>query len=876
MADGEVRFRTKLDNANLEKDLADAKKKIDKAMEDIQKYKNAKLPLTKQVEEYEKQLDDAKEKLDELKKRQESTPSISKEEAEQYKKATQELIKYTEKQKEAAETVENASLEADTKNANYKKAEQELQEMKSRSKEIRDIMEGNKTGGVDPNEFIRLQEEQEQLTKKIADQKEAVKSLRKEWEKAAKAVDVAVEKESAAESKAISAAKIVGSHPGLASEYEDQRKMESDIEKQEKAVAKLQKKWEDAQASVADYDKKISDANSTVEAQTAKAQELVKEMNSFGYKASQAMEKAKASAEKFGKKLLSISASVLVFNAIRSGMRAVVDYTKKLLSTNDEYKAQLAQLKGALMTAFQPIYNYVLPGVIAVLKVLTAIVSVVAKVMSSLFGTTVQDSAKAAESLNKEADAIGGVGSAAEEAQKQLMDFDEINRLQETETSTSGGGSGGSSATGITPDFSLFDTEAYKAKIDELTVYLSGALLALGAILAFSGANIPLGIALMAFGAAGLVTEIAENWDNMDTEVGKAINTVLGTLMLAGLVIGAILTFSGANLPLGIALMGLGAASLVTAAVLNWDAIKNALQGPIGEVVTAVSGVLLAVGILLAFSGMNIPLGIALIAAGAVGLVTVTAINWNSLVTALRGPLGRIVEIVSAGLIAVGALLAFTGINIPLGIAMLAAGAVGLVTVTALNWNAIVDNLKSVWQSITNWFNTNVKPKLTLAYWQEKFSVLSDAIGNVASAIWEAILDVWDKITGFFSWFTDTWNGIFGGGSSVGATDSSSSAGRSVAYSMPQTQIPVPALAKGAVLPANKPFLAMVGDQKNGTNVEAPLATIKQAMAEVLAQNGGGEFHVTVSFEGTEAQLIRYLSPKITVQQRKEARAKGG
>lgn len=818
MADGEVRFRTKLDNDNLEKSLADAKKKIEKAMDDIQKYENAKLPLTKQVEEYKKQLDDAKEKLDELKKRQESTPSISKEEAERYKKATQELIKYTEEQKKAAEAVENAAIEADTKEANYKKAEQELREMKSRSKEICDIMEGNKTGGVDPNEFIRLQEEQEQLAKKVADQKEAVKSLRKEWEKAAKAVDAAVEKESAAESKAISAAKIVGSHPGLASEYEDQRKLEHDIEKQEKAVAKLQKSWEDAQASVADYDKKISDANSTVEDQTNRAEELEKEMNSFGYKASQAMEKAEASAEKFGKKLLSISASVLVFNAIRSGMRAVVDYTKKLLSTNDEYKAQLAQLKGALMTAFQPIYNYVLPGVIAVLKVLTAIVSVVAKVMASLLGTTVQDSAKAAESLNKEADAISGVGSAAEKAQKQLMGFDEINQLQETDTSTSGGGS---SATGITPDFSAFDTEEYKAKIDELTVYLSGALLALGAILTFSGANIPLGIALMAFGAVGLVNEIVENWDSMDTEVGKAINTVLGTLMLAGLVIGAILTFSGANLPLGIALMALGAASLVTAAALNWDAIKNALQGPIG----------------------------------------------------------RVVAVASVALLALGAILAFAGINIPLGIALLAAGAVGLVTVADLNWNAIGEKLKSVWESIKSWFNTNVKPKLTLAYWQEKFSVLSDAIGNVASDIWEAISDVWDKITEFFSWFTETWNSMTGGGSSGDTTSSMTGgggSGRVGTFSIPQTQMPVPALARGAVLPANKPFLAMVGDQKNGTNVEAPLATIKQAVAEALAQNGGGEFHVTVSFEGTEAQLIRYLSPKITVQQRKEARAKGG
>ena len=47
----------------------------------------------------------------------------------------------------------------------------------------------------------------------------------------------------------------------------------------------------------------------------------------------------------------------------------------------------------------------------------------------------------------------------------------------------------------------------------------------------------------------------------------------------------------------------------------------------------------------------------------------------------------------------------------------------------------------------------------------------------------------------------------------------------------------IPLLASGAVLPANKPFLAMVGDQKHGTNVEAPLATIQQAVAQVMAEN---------------------------------------
>jgi hypothetical protein len=54
------------------------------------------------------------------------------------------------------------------------------------------------------------------------------------------------------------------------------------------------------------------------------------------------------------------------------------------------------------------------------------------------------------------------------------------------------------------------------------------------------------------------------------------------------------------------------------------------------------------------------------------------------------------------------------------------------------------------------------------------------------------------------------------------------------------SQISIPRLAQGAVIPPNKEFLAMLGDQKRGTNIEAPLDTIKQALAEVMRDFGGG------------------------------------
>ena len=74
--------------------------------------------------------------------------------------------------------------------------------------------------------------------------------------------------------------------------------------------------------------------------------------------------------------------------------------------------------------------------------------------------------------------------------------------------------------------------------------------------------------------------------------------------------------------------------------------------------------------------------------------------------------------------------------------------------------------------------------------------------------------------------------------------------GESFGFSFKTVTAPqIPYLAKGAVLPANQPFLAVVGDQKHGTNVEAPLATIQEAVAltmEDLAQSNLAGHQATV------------------------------
>ena len=70
----------------------------------------------------------------------------------------------------------------------------------------------------------------------------------------------------------------------------------------------------------------------------------------------------------------------------------------------------------------------------------------------------------------------------------------------------------------------------------------------------------------------------------------------------------------------------------------------------------------------------------------------------------------------------------------------------------------------------------------------------------------------------------------------------------------------IPRLAQGAVIPPNREFLAVLGDQKHGTNIEAPLDTIVEAFK--IAQ-GENQQNIRIEATGSMAQLIRMLNLEI-------------
>ncbi len=88
----------------------------------------------------------------------------------------------------------------------------------------------------------------------------------------------------------------------------------------------------------------------------------------------------------------------------------------------------------------------------------------------------------------------------------------------------------------------------------------------------------------------------------------------------------------------------------------------------------------------------------------------------------------------------------------------------------------------------------------------------------------------------------------------------------------PIAELQIPRLAKGAIIPPNREFMAVLGDQKHGTNIEAPADLIRQIVREEL---GSGGEEITIKFTGDLAALARVLSPEITRQQRRNQRALG-
>lgn len=162
--------------------------------------------------------------------------------------------------------------------------------------------------------------------------------------------------------------------------------------------------------------------------------------------------------------------------------------------------------------------------------------------------------------------------------------------------------------------------------------------------------------------------------------------------------------------------------------------------------------------------------------------------------------------------------------------------------------------IKKVWKNVADWFNRIVVIPVANFFgglWngiKSGASVLADFMKNkVINPIVNLFKGMYNSIVGIMEGIINGFIGIInsfikGINNAIDAINAIPGVKLPLISTM--NQVSIPKLANGAVIPPNAPFMAMLGDQKHGTNIEAPLDTIKQAVREVVG-NGGGQYAFT-------------------------------
>lgn len=623
------------------------------------------------------------------------------------------------------------------------------------------------------------------------------------------------------------------------------------IQEQAQLVKDLETQWDKARQNADKLNTEIYDGTQELEKMANRAADVkgqIRQITPASKAMNSALESAQKNVDKFGQRLKRIVASALVFNVVNKALSAMKNWMSKVILSNDEARASIAKLKGALLTLAQPIVEVIIPAFIALVNVLTRIISVVAQIVSLLFGKTASGSKQAAKNLDKETKALEGVGSAADDAAGSLAGFDEINTIQ---TENSGGGGGAS--TDIAPDFD-FDTSMSEKQLENLLnlIELIGAALAAWKISSALGLGMKgfLGILVAVYSAIQYAKGLFDawvngvSWDNFMQMVAGAVGVAAGLALAFG------------RVAAGISLVVTGVGMLVTGfhdAMENGWNFQNALLSIAGILATGIG-----IGLI---TGSFIPALIAGIA-GLLLALTIATGHGEELLQGVRDVMQGFLDF-------------FTGIftgdidKAADGIRKIVEGLKEIVL-------SVVAGIKDGFLSFLNWLDKKTNGELKGAIdfvaglWTGLFDNISTTLEGIMDAVKTIFGGVVDFIAGVFTadwdraWqgvksiFTGLWHGIVS--VLIGALNLIISGlnffirqlnkihfsipewvpavgGKKFGFNIePISSIPIPRLAQGAVIPPNREFMAVLGDQSSGNNLEAPESLIRKIVRE---ESGG-------------------------------------
>ncbi len=173
-------------------------------------------------------------------------------------------------------------------------------------------------------------------------------------------------------------------------------------------------------------------------------------------------------------------------------------------------------------------------------------------------------------------------------------------------------------------------------------------------------------------------------------------------------------------------------------------------------------------------------------------------------------------------------------------------------------WVQEFEIIKKVAALFVGWIMSSVVWPIQDA-WTNSLTTIKTTFENIFNGIKGfvkgIINDIIGPINGMINAIVGGINNVIGGFNIVGSV----MPGFSPIPFMTAPQIPY--LATGAVIPPNAAFAAILGDQKSGTNIEAPEPLIRQIMSEELSKQGGQ--NITINFTGSGAEIARMLKPHI-------------
>ena len=641
--------------------------------------------------------------------------------------------------------------------------------------------------------------------------------------------------------------------------YGRQTEVAAQIKHQEAILKEQDKIVESLDGKYAKITDKVIAQTSALDAAKQKAGELTEQITS----ASGATERMETAAKKvsdsmntFSKRVSGLFKRVLVFSLITRALQSLRTWLGKTIMKNDEARAAVARLKAALLTLAQPILQVVIPVFVKLVNILTQVVTAIAKFFGMLSGKSWSAQKSAAQGLNDEQKALEGVGAAAKDASKSMASFDEINQLTDNSASAAGGGAGGAASTEIAPDFSNLDMAEDKLHdILGLVGAIAAGLLAWKIASLFTNDLSKIwGIALAVAGAFALVYFWLDAWNN-----GIDLQNFLGMLAgLAALAVGLAIAFG--PIAAGIALVVGGLAMLVVGIK---DVIENGFN--LVNTLTIIAGLLAAgIGISL-LTGSWIPLLIAGFLAALVALVSFTG-HGEELIQGLKNIIDGFGKFFKG---------VFTG-----DMKLAVEGIKQIWEGMKQTWNAIVNSIKDAWNMFITWLQS--KSPLLASIFQTYGKFVSDVYKNIK----DILKGVIDFIVGVFTGdWTKAWQGvteIFKGiwNNIVAIIEAAINfiidginllisalntihfeipdwvpiiGGKSFGISIPLvSQVALPRLAEGAVIPPNREFMAVLGDQKSGTNIETPLETMVQAFKQAMNESGGRSQTIILQLNGRE------------------------